>query len=160
MIIVHSFESLKESFEARASEWSLTGVMVSLALAFLFNEGLFYRDTLEGMRDIINSRFAWITIMSFVGLTRFAVLIVNGAYWRTPHLRSLTAFLSAGIWFLFFMGFVRNGSLMMAIMPWVFLLDAYNAKRAGREAGKSEFQQRYIRKREQVDARMALGAER
>lgn len=143
MIIVHSVKSLQETFEARASEWVLTGVLLSLSLVFLLNNEMFYRDSFDGLRNILNSRIGWATVMAAVGLVRLSVLIVNGAHWRTPHLRSLTAFLSAGIWFLFCAGFARNGSIMIAIAPWIFLLDAYNAKRASREAGKSEYIQRY-----------------
>lgn len=159
MIIVHSMSlrSLQETFEARASEWMLTGAIISLALVFLINDSMFYGPNFRGLRDIMNSRMGWVVLLLSVGLMRFTVLVINGAYWRTPHFRSLTAFLSAGVWFLFFFGFVNNGSVMMAIMPWVFFLDAYNAKRAGREAGHSEFVQRAIRKKkqEQSDARMA-----
>jgi hypothetical protein len=161
MVIVHTFRSLQDTFEARASEWMLTGVVLSLAVVFTLNEGMFYRESFEGLRSILNSRFGWALILAVVGLVRLSVLTINGSYWRTPHLRSLTAFLSAGVWFLFCAGFARNGSVMLAIMPWVFMLDAYNAKRAGREAGQSEFFQRHRRqKQDTLNAGMARGAQR
>lgn len=162
MIVVHSFKSLQETFEARASEWALTGVMISMSLVFLLNEEMFYRSSFEGMRNIFNSRYGWAAILAVVGLTRLSVLIINGSHWRTPHMRSLTAFLSAGVWFLFCAGFARNGSIMLAIAPWIFLLDAYNAKRASHEAGKSEYMQRYHTQRRDIThhAGMARGPRR
>jgi len=143
MVIVHSIRSLQETFEARASEWMLTCAIVSLGLVFTFNSSMFYGSSFEGLRSIINSQVAWASILLSVGMLRLCVLCINGLYYRTPHFRSFTAFVSSGVWFLFFIGFVRNGSMLMALMPWIFLLDAYNAKRAGREAGTSEYVQRH-----------------
>lgn len=152
MIVVHSFRSLQETFEARASEWMLTGATLSLAAVFFLNNDMFYKPTFEGLRSILNCQMCWAWILLVVGSVRLAVLIVNGAYWRTPHMRAFTAFLCAGLWFLFCVGFFRNGSVLSAMAPWIFLLDAYNAKRAGKEAGKSEFLQRYMKNRKIVDA--------
>lgn len=159
MIVVHSFRSLQETFEARASEWALTGVLISLSIVFLVEGDMFSRNTFDGLRSILDSHYGWSAILAVVGLTRLSVLVVNGYYWRTPHLRSLTAFLSAGIWFLFCAGFARHGSIMVAVAPWIFLLDAYNAKRAGHEAGKSEYIQRYHTqmRRGKVNAGLARG---
>lgn len=159
MIFVHTWRSFNQTFEARAPEWVLTGAMISLSLVFFLNDTVFYQETFEGLRNILNSRYSWGLILGMIGLSRLSVLVINGSYWRTPHLRSFTAFLSAGIWFLFCVGFARNSSVLVAILPWVFLLDALNAKRAGHEAGKSEFIQRYLRQ-EQVNAGMARGPQR
>lgn len=156
MIVAHSFESLKNTFEARASEWALTGVLVSMAVVFLVNDTMFYGENFSRLREILDSRFGWAAVFSVVGLVRLAVLVINGAYWRTPHFRAATAFFSAGVWFLLFLGFVRNGSMMAAIAPWIFLLDAYNIKRASHEAGKSEFIQRHVKNRQgRADAELA-----
>lgn len=138
MILIHSFKSLGATFEARASEWALTGAVLSLSTVFMFNSSMFYSPSFAGLRDIIGSRYVWTMLLLIVGLLRLSVLCVNGMYWRTPHLRAITAFICSGVWFLFCMGFMQNGSLMIAVMPWVFALDAYNAKRASREAGLSE----------------------
>lgn len=155
MIVVHSFRSLQETFEARASEWVLTGTVLSLAVVFFINDEMFYRDSFQGMRSIIDDRLVWAFLCLIIGAIRLSVLFINGMYWRTPHFRAATAFMCAGIWFLFLISFMRNGSIMAAIMPWVFLLDAYNVKRASREAGKSEFIQRYVRKQGIRDAELA-----
>lgn len=161
MIVVHSFRSLQETFEARASEWALTGVMISLSLVFLLNDEMFYRSSFDGMRGILDNRYGWALILAVVGLTRLAVLIINGSHWRTPHMRSLTAFLSAGVWFLFCAGFIHNGSIMIAIAPWIFFLDAYNAKRASHEAGRSEYMQRYhTQRRDTLNHGMVRGPRR
>ena len=150
MVIVHnmSIQSLRETFEARASEWMLTGATLSLAVVFFANEGMFTREAFEGLRDINDSRILWAIAFAVIGIIRLTVLIVNGAYWRTPHFRAATAFLCTGIWFALCAGFARNGSVLIAIVPWIFFLDAYNTRRAAKEAGKSEFIQRYIKNKQ------------
>jgi hypothetical protein len=148
MIIVHSLslESLRETFEARASEWMLTGATLSLAFVFFLNIKMFYSEAFEGLREINNNRFFWSLTLFVVGAIRLSVLLINGSYYRTPHMRSITAFFCAGIWFMMIIAFARNGSMMIAIAPWIFFLDAYNTVRAAREAGTSEFRHRYIMK--------------
>jgi hypothetical protein len=148
MVIAHSFRSLQETFEARASEWMLTCALISLSIVFFFNDDMFYKEAFNGLRELNPEQDTWAVLFAVVGMARLSVLLVNGMYWRTPHFRALGAFLCMGIWFVFCIGFLRNGSIMIAIMPWIFLLDAYNAKRASREAGKSEYIQRYGRRKE------------
>lgn len=127
--------------------------MISLSVVFFLNDTMFYRESFEGMRNLINHQVTWAFLFLTIGLIRLIILLINGAYWRTPHFRAVTAFLSAGVWFLLTIGFIRNGSVLAAILPWVFLLDAYNIKRASREAGKSEYVQRYMKtKQEKFDA--------
>lgn len=157
MVVIHSFRSLQDSFEARASEWMLTCATISLGFVFFLNNGMFHTTSFEGLRNLMNDQYVWAVLFTVVGFARLSVLIINGAYWRTPHFRAIGAFLCAGIWFIFCIGFVRNGSILTAVMPWIFLLDAYNVKRASREAGKSEFLQRYIRNREAVHAGLIRG---
>lgn len=157
MFIAHSFQSLQETFEARASEWMLTGAVLSLGMVFAFNTEMFYKEAFEGLRDIYNSQAFWANLFLMVGFARLCVLVVNGSYYRTPHFRTVGAFLCSGVWFIFWIGFVRNGSVLMAIMPWIFLLDAYNCKRTSREAGISEFLQRRKIKEERTNARVAKG---
>lgn len=145
MIILHTVRSLSTTFEVRASEWMLTGAMLSLALVFFTNETMFFNYEYAGLRYLLNSSQSWAWVFLLVGLLRLSVLTINGAYWRTPHLRALTAFLCSGVWFFMCVAFLREGSVVAAIIPWVFFLDVYNVKRASKEAGKSEYIQRYNR---------------
>ena len=147
MVIVQNYSlgSLVETFEARASEWMLTGATLSLSVVFFLNTEMFYAPVLSGMRNICDNRHMWCLLFFIVGSIRLSVLTINGHYYRTPHFRAITAFFSAGVWFILCLSFMRNGSVMIAIVPWIFFQDCYNARRAAREAGKSEFGQRYLR---------------
>lgn len=148
MIIVHnlSLESFRQTFEARASEWMLTGAVLSLAAVFLFNREMFYGEAFEGLRSINSNQNFWTAAFAIVGMVRLSVLLVNGHYYRTPHGRAVTAFLSGGVWFMLCVGFARNGSVLIALSPWIFFLDMYNTVRAAKEAGKSEFNHRYSKR--------------
>ena len=146
-VVVHSFRSLQETFEARASEWACATILVLLSFVFFFNDAMLYQQNLEGMRTILNSQLGWAAIFFLIGSTRLTVLVINGAYWRTPHFRALTAFFSVGVWFMIVAAFARNGSLVLAFSLPIFVLDAYNIKRASREAGQSEFIRRHLPRR-------------
>lgn len=150
-VIIHSFQSLQETFEARASEWACASILVLLSLIFTFNDTMFHQQNLEGMRTILNSQLGWAIVFFLIGITRLTVLVINGAYWRTPHFRALTAFLSVGVWFMIVTAFVRNGSLVLAFSLPIFVLDAYNVKRASKEAGQSEFIRRHLTRKRDKD---------
>ncbi len=134
MVIIHAWESLSDTFEARASEWALSAATVCLGLVCLFNSDLFVNRAFRGLSEWAGQD-AWAIGFLLVGIARLTVLLINGAYWRTPQFRSAFAFLTAGVWFQLLLGFAANFSFLLAIMPWLFLLDTYNAMRAGREAG-------------------------
>jgi hypothetical protein len=121
----------------------LTGATLSLAVVFLLNTQMFYSEAFQGLRGINSSQQFWSCTLACVGAVRLSVLLINGSYYRTPHGRAITAFICSGVWFIFSVGFLRNGSMMIAIMPWIFFNDAYNTIRAAKEAGKSEFKHRY-----------------
>jgi hypothetical protein len=68
------------------------------------------------------------------------VLLVNGLLRRSPHVRALTSFVSALVWFEISIGFLQSGAPTtgLAIYPWLFLLDTFNTVRAMGDAGKSD----------------------
>jgi hypothetical protein len=139
MITVHAWESINETFEARASEWALACVMFSLGVVSAVNEDLFASSNAFGVLARWATQETWALIFLSVGFVRLCVLFVNGGYWRTPHFRSALAFASCFVWFQLVLGFAPNVSFLLATMPWVFLLDAYNALRSAREAGIAQY---------------------
>lgn len=147
MVIVHSWESLRATFEARASEWALAGAIFCLGLVSFFNTTLFQSPNFDGLTEWATQR-TWAVGFLTIGFLRGMVLIINGGWWRTPHFRAVFAFLAAGVWFHLMLGFAANLSFALAIMPWLFLLDAYNALRAGREAGIAQLFQSSHKKKE------------
>lgn len=138
MLIVHAWESLNETFEARASEWCLGAATCTLALVSFLNVDLFKSPGFDRLADVAAQQ-TWAWIFLVFGGARITVLLINGAYWRTPLFRALLAFFTAGLWFQLTWGVAANWSFGIALMPWLFVLDTYNALRAGREAGVAQF---------------------
>lgn len=134
MVIIHAWQSLSDTFEARASEWAMSAAILCLGLVCVVNTELFLAPNFHGLTEWLSQQ-TWAILFLLVGTARLTVLLINGAYWRTPQFRSIFAFISAGVWFQLLLGFAANISFALAIMPFLFLLDAYNALRAAREAG-------------------------
>lgn len=140
MVFIYTLQSLKETFEARASEWMLAAATVSLAIVLFYNPTMF-ADRPAGFSGLssLASQPIWGWGLLIVGGMRLVVLFINGGWWRTPHFRAGLAFLTCFAWFYLSVGFARNLSLGIAFFPWVFLLDAYNSVRVIREAGVAQY---------------------
>jgi hypothetical protein len=138
MLIVHAWESLNETFEARASEWILAFATLTMALVSYVNEDMFNTPALEKLALWL-AQDTWTLVFLVIGLTRLIVLCINGMYWRTPLYRCILAFVTSGLLFQISWGVADNLSFGVAIFPWLFVLDTYNALRAGKEAGIAQY---------------------
>lgn len=140
MITIYSWQSLRRTFEARASEWALAWMTVSLGIVSLINPQLFETP---GFNKIVRiaEPMVWMIGFMTVGILRLSVLFINGMWWRTPHFRCAFAFLTCFLWFNVSIGLAVNQSFGLAIVPWLFLLDAYNSIRSGKEAGIAQYLQ-------------------
>lgn len=141
MMFAHFGASLRETFPARASEWALAFMVFNISIVFTLNEDFFASNpvALAGLERIM-SQPSWAYLCYALGGGRLLVLMVNGAWRRSPHLRAAGAFLSTGFWFLILSGFWATGTFgfVMAIAPVLLLLDTYNTLRAIGEAGISD----------------------
>lgn len=140
MIVAHLRRSLSETFQARASEWALAIVIFNWALVLFLNEDLFATGASYTAMDDLLSQPAWAWLCLAIGGGRIAVLAINGAWRRSPHLRALTAFLSCFFWMQATLGFLESGtgSTGLAVYPVLLLLDSYNVIRAMGEAGLAD----------------------
>ena len=145
MVIAH-WNSLVLTFRTRASEWMLGGAIMSLGLLFRFRPTMFVDDGFRSALDIA-PQTVWAWGLTVIGVVRLTVLLINGAWWTTPIFRSITAALSCFLWFQLFLGFMPNFSIMFALTPWLFMLDAFNAIRTGKESGITLFHTRKVHKR-------------
>lgn len=144
MITVYSWHSLRQTFEARASEWALAFMTFSLGVVSFFNVDLFADFRFSNLARVADqTTWAWGFLL--VGGFRLSALFINGSYWRTPQIRSIFAFLTCFVWFQLALGLLYNFSFGIALLPWLFLLDAYNSVRAGREAGVAQYIQRHAK---------------
>lgn len=134
---VGPWTSLKETFPVRKAEWVLSFMVLGLWFVLAVNPALLAGDTYGGMREIM-PQWGWRWLCFVIGATGLSVLIVNGAYWRTPHLRALCAFFRCGLWLQFALGVSGNVGLGLVLMPGLFILDMFNFRQAFLEAAASE----------------------
>lgn len=146
MVIAHAWEALRATFRTRASEWMLGGACMSLGLLFIIRGDLFSLDRNFDYIRTIAPQYVWGWGAMVIGAFRITVLLINGAWWPTPIFRSLTAALCCFLWFHLWVGFLPNFALMFVLMPWMFMLDAYNALRVGEESGFALFHDRVKRR--------------
>lgn len=138
LAIHEAFASLGETFEARASEWALASAMMLLAFMAFYNVTLFDSPSFRVMASMAD-QYTWGWIFMTVGASRLAVLLINGAWWRTPAFRTLFSFMSVGVWFWLTLGLSGNFAIGFAVFPPMMALDFYNALRAARETGISYY---------------------
>lgn len=139
-VFMHSIKSLQQTFAARAGEWALAIITFNIGFVFLYNETLFVDNpTRWSELTAWASQSTWGYIAMGLGTLRLIVLIINGSYWRTPHLRTFFAFLSCFFWWWLVSGLLGNLSVAAAVMPVLLGFDAYNVLRVGREIGVAEY---------------------
>lgn len=139
MILLQPVRSLVAILPQRICEVALAWVTLFTGVIFTFN------DKLDAARNpVLASLFevatqdVWAVVFFTVGAVRLAVLIVNGIYFRTPHLRAILAVISVVLWYRMSDGAIAGLTLSASIYPVFIFADSYNAWRAAREAGTAE----------------------
>lgn len=138
MILVH-FDHFKETFPFRALEWLLAVFMIGWGLILLHPS---YDFTLS---NTWASLFVHVSPKLFgsaclaVGLIRFAALLINGLWWRTPFARLVTTFAANLLWVCIVFGLVASDTLNTgwAIYPACVVAELYNAFRSADDSRKS-----------------------
>ncbi|MDS1135167.1 hypothetical protein [Nitratireductor indicus] len=140
MILAHIKRSFRETFPVRASEWALAAMIFNWGIILVFNDDLFASHPSYRVLKDTMAQDCWTVLCLGVGGFRLLVLLINGAWRRSPHLRAAGAFLSILFWFQISMGFALVGTwgTALAVYPVLLLLDSYNAIRAVTDAAVSD----------------------
>lgn len=139
MIIITPWHGITETFKVRVCEYMLASITLMLGLMFYYNSGMFSSNADAFARLVFfASQPTWSIFCTVVGGARIAVLLVNGAYWRTPHARSAFAFINIFLWYQLSAGLIPNAAIGAAVFPVFIVADFYNAVRAAREAATAE----------------------
>lgn len=138
MIFLH----VKKHFAARASEWMLAGILISIGLMFLRPEPMFDNTSFVyvGLERVASEQ-TWGWFCFTFGAIRFAALVINGAWVPSSyHLRAFTAFVACFFWFQLSFSLIMTGrpSILLAIVPWLFVLDMINCHRAAADVQKDK----------------------
>lgn len=148
-------QSFQKHFNARRLEYVGAGFMASWGYYFVTHPQLMTDPTtapiFDGLRQVagfFGQPPQSIGVAALLtGTLRMVALIVNGAYEKTPLIRSVTAFASIFIWVSLAMGFWFNGLANPAIIiyPWLAIMDALCLHSAGYDLVIAENNARKVR---------------
>ena len=139
MIVITPLYSLKETLPKRVSELSNAGIALVLGLMLMFNDDLFASSTTSWSRLAwVMSQESWAMVCLLIGGVRLAAILINGLYYRTPHIRALCAYASGFLWFQLAVSLLPNAAIGAAVFPILVAADIWNGIRAASEAGTSE----------------------
>jgi len=138
MILVH-FDHFRETFPFRALEWLMAVFMIGWGFVLLhpsYDAGASaWADTL--FASVSPTTFGQACLV--VGLIRFAALLINGMWWRTPFARLVTTFAANFLWVVIVFGLAASDTLNTgwAMYPACVVAELYNAFRSADDSRKS-----------------------
>lgn len=135
MIVVR----FQQTFPLRVSEWVMAVILVNIGFVLLLNPEIFALPQHSAMARWANV-YVWGWGCLLMGAVRFAVLVINGAWRASPHIRAVTAFLACFVWLEILLGLGASGvaSIGLAVYPWFLVLDTYNVFRAASDAREAD----------------------
>lgn len=135
MILTHIRTRFADAFFPRLLEWQAGAVLFAGGVLMLMNADLMIMSPVGYRRMLsIMSQEHWGYLAFTIGSVRMAVLVVNGAWRRSPHARALTAFLSCAIWFPLAMSFAAIAGWGMVFATGMLFGDLLNIVRTMRDA--------------------------
>lgn len=140
MIIAHIRSSFVEAFFPRWAEWSASLVLLGLGWMLSANEDLMAKAVAAGsgrgytLMLAIAGQGTWAFALTLFGFVRILILLINGAWKRSPVARAAMAFASCFFWTQIALSFqpVFGFAWIMAC-GWL-LTDIVNVMRAARDA--------------------------
>lgn len=136
MIFAHIRTSFADAFFPRLAEWFAAGVLFALGWMLMVNDDLMATGTGRGYHLMLKiaGQETWCAILIGFGLVRLMILLVNGAWRRSPHGRAVTAFVSCYFWTQIALSFAPTfGFAFIMACGWLGA-DVVNVMRAMRDA--------------------------
>ncbi|WP_283196626.1 hypothetical protein [Rhizobium sp. BT04] len=135
MVFAHIRDNFAAAFFPRLSEWLAGFVLLGLGWMLSANPDLMQAGKLDyQLMLIIASQSFWSTVLIIFAGCRLSVLLINGAWRRSPHLRALAAFLSCFFWTQITLSFAPTfGFAFILACGWLGM-DMINIMRAMRDA--------------------------
>lgn len=131
LILAHIRTNFAAAFFPRLSEWHAAGILVALGWMLIINDALMQPD-IPGYRTMLSvtSQAAWGRIMLLFGIVRLAILLINGAWRKSPHARGVIAFLSCFFWYQAAVSFYAVLGFAFVFSAGLLVLDFVNLVRA------------------------------
>lgn len=140
MTVILSGRPLAAIAEKRLAEWGLALVLLLFGIILLQPAATFASPNFELMARVFPEE-VWAAGCMAIGAVRLTVLVINGLWRRSPHLRVICAFLSIFVWTQVSLSFFvagENVSTGLAVYPVFVLLDMISTYRAAAEARASD----------------------
>jgi hypothetical protein len=140
MIIAHIRANFSASFYPRWSEWSASWVLFFLGLMLSYNDQLMATAIPAGTGKgyilllAIAPQGVWAMALALFGSFRLVVLLINGAWHRSPVARAACAFLSCFFWTQIALSFEPTFGFAFVMACGWLLTDIVNVMRAARDA--------------------------
>lgn len=127
---------IQEHFQVRIAEWLMAGVMFSwgahlLIFPHTFMDNRMFTDIRQYISEPI---MGYGTLM--YGIARAVLLVINGAWRPSPHLRALLAAGSSFFWLQIFFGVAHTmrDSIIQSLIPWFILVEFWSVMHAMNDA--------------------------
>lgn len=136
MIFAHIRSNFAAAFFPRLGEWFCALVLFSIGWMLAVNEELMLTAGRQGYALLLSiaTQPTWATALIVFGLARLVILLVNGAWRRSPHLRAFSAFISCFFWTQIVLSFAPTfGFAFIMACGWLGS-DVMNVMRAMRDA--------------------------
>ena len=136
LILAHIRSNFAAAFFPRMSEWACAAAIFGIGLVLHFNVDLMVNATTStySLMLSIATQQTWSRALLVFGICRLVVLLINGAWRRSPHLRSIMAILSCFPLYTIAMSVLPVFGMLM-VFAWIFLgMDVINAVRAAGDA--------------------------
>lgn len=134
MLIAHIRENFRSAFYPRMSEWACALMIFNWGVILRYNETVMsLNPSFDGMLQVAQQS-TWSTACIWLGGLRLTVLLINGAWRRSPHLRGITAFLCIFIWFQVVLSVSQTFGTGMAVYPVILLTELLNVMRSFQDA--------------------------
>lgn len=135
MIFAHIRTRFADAFFPRMMEWQAASVMSWGGFMLFTNDDLMATSP-KGYSLMLEwaSQPTWAWFASVLGISRLVVLVINGAWRRSPHARAVTAFLACGMWFPLSMSFSTTAGWGFVLATGMLCGDALNIIRTARDA--------------------------
>lgn len=135
-VFAHIRDNFEKAFFPRLSEWWAAALLMGVGWMLGSNPDLMDNQMTHAydLMLMIAEQQKWAIIMKLFATARLFVLLINGAWRRSPHLRALCAILSCFFWTQIALSFAPIFGFAFMFAAGILALDFVNTIRAARDA--------------------------
>lgn len=136
-----------DHFPSRASEWIMSGVLITWGIILLGPNNVFASSPAWAEMSYVATENTWGLFAVSIGMMRLLALFINGTFPRTwygkisPKVRAFMSALSVLVLVSISIGLYSATGLEttgLAVYPWLAVLDFWNVLRASSDAGQMD----------------------